>query len=576
MIRLPGKKWFQSNRSNVLGNLWSSFNIDLQSNLGTLRVSPRLKVNTATADVANLNDVPCAFEYFNSAFYTIANTRVFKGGANPDSAFAQDTGTNTQSTYVSGSSDLENFNGLLFSTTTNEIWSLSGTTWTRRGGATPLTSATSHMLTYFKKFNRLYVIASDDLVYSFDTAYTLATSGDYSLNFATSQQYSARCMKATSDSVWIGVGSQLNPQAKGKIFQWDGISAQPTQEYTINANACISLVIVNDVPYAMGSNGILYAFTGSAFEEVGRLPTNKLDITALYGNEAFIHPNGMILTKNKTIQVLINNLNNDTNDTIAENLPSGVWEWSPTYGFTHKHSVSYNPAANATITDYGQNRVAEVGALFDCNVGTTGNGSVMAGVKYYTNASSSTSAVLIDDSNDTVQKFGYFVTTWFSAAGLSDCWAKLALFYRQCLASTDRLTLKYRLTEAASTEISITWVNTTSFTTTTDVSGMIGYEVEGIQGTGSGFCAHITAVTGSGTYTVTVDEAFTGVTTGTAKVRLQAWKKLFQVADQNSEQTIRQLLRTSPRLQLKTTMLFTGEDELHELAVINRTGEQLA
>lgn len=576
MIRIPGKKWVQTNRSNLLGNLWSTFNIDLQSNLGAVRVSPRMKLNTSTDDVATLSSNPIAIRYAFSKFWVMASARIFEGGDTPDNTFAADDATDAQTDY-NRYGDLELFNGLLFSTTDDDVWSSSGTAWTQRGGATSLTSSKPHLMTYFKKFNRLYVMKDNDVILSFNTSYTLATSGDYTLDFATSQQYGMLCMKATSDSIWIGVGGQLSPRDPGKIYQWDGISAQPTAEYVLQGNACLAICIMNEVPYALDSLGILYQFNGIGFQEVGRLPMARFEDANIYSLRGPVHPNGFISTRNGTILALVDNENVTTGATIEENLPSGIWEWSRENGFVHKHSLSYNPVANATITDYGQNRISRPGALYEAQIDNTdsgNNGTLMCGATFYSDATNTKSGIFIDDSNDTVQKFGYFVTTWIRASGQRDIWEKVSAFYRKLLASTDRITVKYRLTEASPTEISATWVNTTSFTTSTDISGMIGYEVEGIVGTGSGFCAHLSAVSESGgTYTGTVDEAFTGVTTGTTKLRLQAWKKLFQVSDQNSESVIRSLLNKSSRIQLKCTMLFTGEDELYELGIVNRVGD---
>jgi hypothetical protein len=96
-----------------------------------------------------------------------------------------------------------------------------------------------------------------------------------------------------------------------------------------------------------------------------------------------------------------------------------------------------------------------------------------------------------------------------------------------------------------------------------------------LQGTGSGKCAHIISVTGSGTYTVTLDEPFTGVTTGTAKARVQNWIKLLTVSDQGSESKKTTTGKASERIQFKVCMQFTGEDELHELILINNTHESL-
>ena len=512
-----GYTYLQTNRSDDLGSLWSTLNLDFQSNLGTMRVAPRLKKNTNTTDQANLGE-PVAFKYFG-VFHAIAGGRIFVGGTSANDVFTPDTATNSQTSY-SALSDLQIFNGILFSTTNTEIWSLDGAggTWTRRGGAAPLGSS-SHMMAYFKKFNRLYVIGDVTKIYSLDTAYSLATTGDYSLNLnSPNQQEVSICMKATSDSIWIGAGNYLNETGRGKIYQWDGISAQVTNEYILDANACMAILIHNDIPYAFDSNGALLKFNGSSFEEIGRLPNNNLVNVNYVVNTSFIHPNGLLATKNNTILALVRNRNNDSTSSIPENLPSGVWEWSSDFGFTHKHSISYNPVASSTITDYGQNRVALTGALSngDALSSPTGTGTILVGVNYYTDATNIVSGIFVDDSENTIQKKGYFVTTWFNSQQIEDKWARIWTVYRRFLASNDSIVLKYRLYEEEPIEATITWTSTTTFTTTTDVTaysptatgfnGTSGGEVEIIRGTGGASCAHITSiVNNAGTYTVTLD-----------------------------------------------------------------------
>ena len=576
-----GYTYLQTNRSDDLGSLWSTLNLDFQSNLGTMRVAPRLKKNTNTTDQANLGE-PVAFKYFG-VFHVIAGGRIFVGGTSANDVFTPDTATNSQTSY-SALSDLQIFNGILFSTTNTEIWSLDGAggTWTRRGGAAPLGSS-SHMMTYFKKFNRLYVIGDGTKIYSLDTAYSLATTGDYSLNLnSPNQQEVSICMKATSDSIWIGAGNYLNETGRGKIYQWDGISAQVTNEYILDANACMAILIHNDIPYAFDSNGALLKFNGSSFEEIGRLPNNNLVNVNYVVNTSFIHPNGLLATKNNTILALVRNRNNDSTSSIPENLPSGVWEWSSDFGFTHKHSISYNPVASSTITDYGQNRVALTGALSngDALSSPTGTGTILVGVNYYTDATNIVSGIFVDDSENTIQKKGYFVTTWFNSQQIEDKWARIWTVYRRFLASNDSIVLKYRLYEEEPIEATITWTSTTTFTTTTDVTaysptatgfnGTSGGEVEIIRGTGGASCAHITSiVNNAGTYTVTLDTIITGVT-GTATARFQKWIKLLpEITGQVKSWEQMAIGMNNTRIQIKGCLTFTGDDEFQKFALVS-------
>lgn len=576
-----GYTYLQTNRSDDLGSLWSTLNLDFQSNLGTMRVAPRLKKNTNTTDQANLGE-PVAFKYFG-VFHAIAGGRIFVGGTSANDVFTPDTATNSQTSY-SALSDLQIFNGILFSTTNTEIWSLDGAggTWTRRGGAAPLGSS-SHMMTYFKKFNRLYVIGDATNIYSLNTAYTLVTSGDYALNLnSPNQQEVSICMKATSDSIWIGAGTYLNETGRGKIYQWDGISAQVTNEYILDANACMAILIHNDIPYAFDSNGALLKFNGSSFEEIGRLPNNNLVNVNYVVNTSFIHPNGLLATKNNTILALVRNRNNDSTSSIPENLPSGVWEWSSDFGFTHKHSVSYNPVASSTITDYGQNRVALTGALSngDALSSPTGTGTILVGVNYYTDATNIVSGIFVDDSENTIQKKGYFVTTWFNSQQIEDKWSRIWTVYRRFLASNDSIVLKYRLFEESPIEATITWTSTTTFTTTTDVTaysptatgfnGTIGGEVEIINGTGGASCAHITSiVNNAGTYTVTLDTVITGAT-GTATARFQKWIKLLpEITGQVKSWEQMAIGMNNTRIQIKGCLTFTGDDEFQKFALVS-------
>ncbi len=566
--------YLQTNRSNNLGSLWSTMGLDFQSNLATMRVAPRLRISTSTSNDADLGN-PVAFSYQAGTFWAVCGSVVFFNTDNANTVWTQDASTNTPSNCDS-TSDLEIFSGKLWLTTANTLWSktTSGGTWTNRD---TINTARQHCMTFFQNVpgGRLYYVGAEGNIWSIDSAFAVADTGDYSILIPNAI---ITCMTATTNSIWMGFNvndsTVINPYTL--VGQWDGISAQLTNVYIIKgASAVQSIVIMNDTPYVMDSNGILSKFTGYSFEEVGRLP-----FTTILPNTDYMCKNGMIVTKNNTILVNIDNQNVDNAGSIYENIPSGIWEWSEEFGFTHKYPFTYNTnAAPSTITDYGQNRISTVGALFEStnfeNTQSDANGQLLAGCTYFTDASSTSSAIFFDDTNNTIQKKGYFVTTWFNSNEVQDKWERLWLMYRRFLASTDSIVMKYRLTEEDPTYANITWVNTTSFTTTTDLSayaptvtGSTGGEIEVIQGTGSASCAHITGITGAGTFTVTLDTAITGVTTGTAKVRAQKWIKLNPAKPQNQVVSYSQMQigQSNIRIQFKGCMTFTGNDEFLGMA----------
>lgn len=578
------KAFIQNNRSNVfpLSNIWSSLNLDLQSNVGVLRVSPRIKLNTGS-----LNNAPVAIQRFGQRIYTLAGTTIYRNTNSsglPNDAFVADTSGSASTDYSSNTSDMLGCWNVLFATAPTRLRSLSnadGGTWSDRA---TITSGINHKLCYFKKFDRLYY--TDQTIKSMTEAYVEATSGDYTLpGFNTVGLVD---MKATSQYIWIACKTEATLQQKGEIWQWDGISAQITNKFNLpGALAIVAIVIdpIRDIPMAVSDKGVLYEFNGSSFSEVdngrlpytfGNLPYMGASPFSTQDNDRFIHPNGIYFTRWNTVRCLINGVNGNSTATQNENLPSGVWEWSRENGFVHVSAPSYDPISTS-VTDWSQGRISRAGALVDMNIPTTSakDGTFMLGATYYTNVSSTASAIFYDNSNNTIQKKGYVVTSWIESNDLADSWDVLWTSYRKFLESTDSFTVKYRNTEESSVSASITWVNTTSFTvlnSAIDISLYwttgTGAEVEIINGTGGGLCAHITnAVNNAGTWTVTIDETATGVTTGTAWARFQKWTKVYSPVTNASPYSWAQFAlgtTSTPRIQYKICFTWTGNGEFYK------------
>lgn len=92
IIRLPkNKTWTKDQDSDSIGSLVSTFNIDVTTNKGDTRVSPRMKIGTD--DIADLG-VATNFIRFNSTslgFWTTAGSYVFKTtSVDASAAFAKD------------------------------------------------------------------------------------------------------------------------------------------------------------------------------------------------------------------------------------------------------------------------------------------------------------------------------------------------------------------------------------------------------------------------------------------------------------------------------------------------------
>jgi len=588
--------WYQGNigDSEKSGNIWSSFNLDLMTNRSVMRLGGRMILNKSTTDLATMTSVPISFCEFDGYIWTIAGGRIFRASSGyPSGSFAADTSTGAVTTYDSEVSDLAVFDG--------KLWASNDDGWytkTTATGAWSVTTATPNagITQYFRRTDHLYIVQSSDNVDSVDDAGTYySTAGQYSISLTQATDNAIQCMDETTDSLWLGTSNNKSKTYRATIFRWDGIAAQANERYLLKAHAALAMCVRDDIPYVMDSNGVLSKFTGSSFEEVGRLPLfNGSGANDFPGNSdimtnpQFIQHNGMVVTKSGTIECLVRNIYEDSGITYPENMASGIWEWSEEFGFVHKHSLSYTPISSTTITDWGQQRLWDVGALALADFAddsSSRNGTLLAGAEYALDNDNNGTAqfgIWYDDYRNFVQKKGYFVTTWIDTTEVQSKWERLWSVYKRFSASTDSIICKYRLVEEDATLADITWVDTTTFTTSTNITaygptatgfnGTTGGEVEFIQGVGSGLCAHITNVTGSGPYTVTIDETATGATTTTGKARFQKWIKLHNAVPQDQVVSYSQMGigQSSPTIQLKCCMTFTGtNEELQKLALVS-------
>lgn len=584
-IKFPNenKVYVQNNRSNVFpkGNIWSSFGIDLQSLLGVMRAAPRFRINVQTnVDLANLG-CPVSFKYFGGAFRAVAGARVFNGGATPNTVFTQDATASTPTSCSADTADSEVFNGKYYVTTqTSLVVNGTGGSWGAWSNVdTGLSTGLPHITRYFPQFNRLYY-TNGTSVRSIDTNNLVASSGDYFLSLPFGNLITS--MEVTSDTIWIGTQSRDVADMNGFVYEWDGISAQATNVYPIKAKTVMAIVIneKTDNPSIMDGNGVLSEFNGQGFAEIGRLPfTPQLPINDSLVSDRFIHPNGLLYTKDDTILALVNNLNFDSGETINENLPSGSWEWSKETNFVHKHPFTYNRLDSTSVRDWGQNRISRVGALFNANIPSSAagrNGTLLAGATIFTTATVTTNAIFADDSLNTIQKRSYVVTDWFESKEIADSWLTWWVSFRKFLHAEDNIQIKYRIVEEAPVEAAITWVNSSTFTVLNSAvvvsnywSSGVGGEVEVTRGDGGAAPVHITnAVNNAGTWTVTLEEAVNnsgGVNTATA--RFQKWVKVPPSETAASPRTWLQFplnTESSPRVQVKMCFTFVGNDEFYK------------
>lgn len=571
------KQITQYNKSDVLGVLDKSFNLELKRNEGRFKVNRMINVANSDDDDSDIG-LAVAFVYYDGDYWFVCDDYVFNSGGNPSTPFSKSTaGSEPNGEPDEDYSDMVVFNGAIYMSGSNEVMKFDGT-WSTPI-TTQLTSSRPHLMTVYKDL--LYITDDYYKVHSINTSDTISGSGTSTLDLGLDDTFTITMLKAGYDRIWIGV--QNIDDGTGYVYSWDG----QTEDVFLNRydleSGCVAGVIFNNIPYIVDARGRLMAFNGGSFQEVARFPIEtyyRFDDALKLNNSRFIHPNGMDVTDYGTILISINGDRDGSGQTEGF-IPSGIWEYDPQIGLYHKMSPGYTRSGTTTITDYGQQLVTRSGAVFfkPPNTATKNtNGTLLAGFDYESASGSSEGGVFHDDTLDTTQKFGYFETKWIESNQIEDVWQQIILKVKKLRNSTDKVVVKYKVDYHDTTAASITWSDTSTFTTTVDISDYnVGDEVEITRGSGGGKSAHIESISESGgTYTVSLDDTFTGVS-GDSRARFDKWIKAGELDEQNKRWKRFTLNKdvNSPQIKIKVCMQFTGDNEVHELIVNNKTNTKI-
>jgi len=215
-------------------------------------------------------------------------------------------------------------------------------------------------------------------------------------------------------------------------------------------------------------------------------------------------------------------------------------------GFASQY-LTFNPNSDfgCTLWYYGGIYLPKEDNILRSMPSTVTN-EILVGGAIQTGTSTTQSTTCISASQTGLENRGYWETPKMESSNILDKFTSLVKKFKQLETEEDKIIVKYRtrdntLSNAVLVQVNnsenITWVDSTSFTSTSDLSLVaVGDEVELIAGVGAGYLAHITEITeSSGTYTVTIDETVAGVSADDRAIAIFAnWTKL-GVIDVNSD-----------------------------------------
>lgn len=559
----------QLNKGDFAGVISYTRNITFDKTFKKFYPSPRVITALDSVTDAELTGVPVAFAYesgtinsfTNRYFWALADNYLFES-AGYFSGWDRDDGStgvpmNTEVTQEDA--DMISFNLRLYIASYNYLYKRTSATYT--AVSTDLTRD-NHVMSVYG--DRLYIAGGQEVA-SMTTGEVISLTGGYTLDIDTAgnENLGISCMRNASNGLWIGTYNSRGGRAN--MFFWDGVTENIANTYRIDTHAIMSLVVKDDKPYILTAEGILMTFNGSFFVEVGRIGIDdrllhRYDLSS--GNDRWIHPNGMAVV-NDEIYMLINSRNSEDVGVQDPKIPSGIWAYNKEIGVYHKYSISLSKETDTdggVYTDYGQVELMQVGAIYPLvkqqdDEDLQDQSEFMCGCSFSNDLSTETFAIAfmdmtqLDHSQD-VPNAGVLTTNKIQSQDAVEMWNKLWVMFTPMENSTDKIVVKYRTQEYTPVEANITWVNTTSFTSTdtdfatikTNFEAGIDYEIEVLKGDGAGMLSHITNITyAAPTYTVTVDTVHTGVTTRTAKVRADRWNKLVEITDTTNSKNYEQV-----------------------------------
>lgn len=551
MIILPSqetKTWRQLNKGHYFGELFATFNIDLLSDRGKIKISPRTYKhfdNSDDADFGNVAAILRSAADTTDRWWAIAGTKLFKSATIvPDSAWAQDAIANSPTTnYLQ--SDMKNWENKMVVSTSTDLALMTAGTWDNSYWITTLgKSALSLNEHPLGVYNRILLVGDGNLLHSIDRN-GLATASRVTLP----PEFEIIKIMPSIDKVWLLTKHIYGGDAQ--IFSWDGFSDTYNFQYPIKAPMCLSGVLLDNIPYVTTSIGQILRYNGGGFVEAASFPIFDEniydDITSRVGatwgdylgvgaGSNPVNANGMEIIDDK-VHILINGKITGDDNNLLENMFSGIWCLDESIGLHHRFSLSQYKASG-TIIDKGIGIISHAGPLISTD---KNNGLFLAGASFYpSNSSTETSSLFINDTNDTLDKSGYIIVSRIQPSVIQSLFNIIWLQFSKMRSATDKILIKKRQSKDYNLgfRASVTFTNTTTFTSTDAnfANANSGDEIEFVRGYGAGITAHISTISvNAGTYTIVLDETISNIVNGnTARCYVRDWVKIDTYTDSSS------------------------------------------
>lgn len=495
----------QVNSGDVFGELHETFNIDLTSSQGKIKVSKKLAATLLEGvNIGTPNGV-CDFIIWDGDYYAFTEDEVYTCSVQEDPTNPANWSEESEIGDLDINSSVAPFGGNLLISDNTDIarWTGSvytGDWWTSTVSGPALTTGYPHVLETLRTAQETVFVTDKNII-----RYYNVTSGHDS--FTLQADLVASCLASSlSGSMWAGTYNETSGDAM--VYELQQGETIATSAYPVNATAVLAIWTKNNIPYIVTERGEVQQFNGAGFSTIAEFPF-KYTGRALDGIRSGliqdsnrsrpIHPRGVRVHRD-SVYINVNTLEAvarsgfaSTNYPVDTRSHSGIWEFNHrTEVLNHRFSFAHEDE------DYGD-LVQEF--AYPILIVDNDYTFLIAGGDNDTN--STTNIYLTND--DTPQ--GWFVTSEITSQTVADAYE--AVYHKaRTLGAGEEIVTQYRTTKRDTHYGEVSWADTTTFATTDDWSPVeVGDLVRVVKGKSAGNYANITEISSSSsTYTITVDK----------------------------------------------------------------------
>lgn len=578
----PNRAWAQPNNGFIFGSVYSSRNITLDVP-GVVSLSPRTRIITRESTSGSTLDTVLAFAYgefgatasgFSSTdqYIVVTSDTLYLLSGDLISIGAL---TNASTPSMSNYSDGISWNDGFYCTTSSSLSKLVAGTWTNSLRA--LTASVPHPLERSASGNYL-LIGNGNKLEKRTTAGVDSTALTLPANY--------QIVWIRSDYTRTLIGARALDGTNGAVFEWDEVAPTWTNRFDLDFSWPYAGCFRNTDFFIVSNDGRLLKYNGGGFSTVAQWPIYKGLSGFWTGNSTTIIANPVyqrsmnVINGHLTINVNSRISYGQYDSVVYENFPAGLWDFEESTGLTHRYGLTCsNDDSDFAQIQYTTGGGAIFPVFIESSAPDPSDGSFfLTGARMEDGATTYYTVVTCVDDGLNV---GELTTTRIETSDIADDAKKLWVKYRGVFESTDLIRFKYKDTWVDGLPFStaqggITWTSTTVFTSTNTNFANVsaGDEVTIFIGPGAGSIRHVSSISYSNpTYTVTLDEAVTGVAAsdigGVVVDNFNLLQTTITYTDTNGYKAI-ELDQTDPRtwVQLKVEMRGSSYVTIEELQLV--------